>query len=86
MGKELSFQYMINANNISFEEPVFTPAEMAEKLGISIQTINRWDRNGEFVAKRIKPSGKSVYRYYTETQYKDFVNSDAYFNMNHIKK
>lgn len=85
MGKELSFKYMIDINNISFDEPVFTPSEISEKLGVSIQTINRWDRNGEFVAKRIKPNGKNVYRYYTETQYVEFVNSNKYLNMNHIK-
>ena len=43
--------------------------EMAEKLGVSIKTLQRWDNAGKLKAKRT-PSNQ---RYYTEDQYLDYM-------------
>lgn len=45
--------------------------EMAKRLGISIKTLQRWDRDGILVAKRT-PTDR---RYYTEDQYLEYVGS-----------
>lgn len=43
--------------------------EMAEKLGVSIKTLQRWDNTGKLPARRT-PSNQ---RYYTEDQYFDYM-------------
>ena len=43
--------------------------EMAEKLGVSIKTLQRWDNASKLKAKRT-PSNQ---RYYTEDQYLDYM-------------
>lgn len=43
--------------------------DMADKLGVSIKTLQRWDREGILVAKRT-PTNR---RYYTEDQYLSYV-------------
>ena len=43
--------------------------EMAQKLGVSIKTLQRWDNSGKLKAKRT-PSG---HRYYTEDQYLSYI-------------
>ena len=43
--------------------------DMADRLGISIKTLQRWDREGILVAKRT-PTNR---RYYTEEQYLSYV-------------
>lgn len=43
--------------------------EMAEKLGVSVKTLQRWDNAGKLKAKRT-PSNQ---RYYTEDQYLDYM-------------
>ena len=47
---------------------------VAEMLGVSIQTLRRWDDDGSFKSHR---SGELSYRYYTEDQIEDFL-SDNY--------
>lgn len=42
---------------------------MAEKLGVSIKTLQRWDNNNKLKARRT-PSNQ---RYYTEDQYLDYM-------------
>lgn len=44
--------------------------DMANRLGVSIKTLQRWDREGILVAKRT-PTNR---RYYTEDQYLSYVN------------
>ena len=44
---------------------------MAKRLGVSIKTLQRWDREGVLVAKRT-PTNR---RYYTEDQYLEYVGS-----------
>lgn len=41
---------------------IYKPAEMAVLLGVCVKTLQRWDLNGKFPAKR-SPSGR---RYYTQ--------------------
>lgn len=43
--------------------------DMADRLGVSIKTLQRWDREGILVAKRT-PTNR---RYYTEEQYLSYV-------------
>ena len=43
--------------------------EMAKRLGVSIKTLQRWDREGILVAKRT-PTDR---RYYTEDQYLEYI-------------
>lgn len=48
---------------------VYKIHEMAEKLGVSIKTLQRWDNTGKLSARRT-PSNQ---RYYTEDQYLDYM-------------
>ena len=48
---------------------VYRIHEMAEKLGVSIKTLQRWDNTGKLRARRT-PSNQ---RYYTEEQYLDYM-------------
>lgn len=43
--------------------------EMAKRLGVSIKTLQRWDREGILVAKRT-PTDR---RYYTKDQYLEYI-------------
>lgn len=45
--------------------------EMAKRLGVSIKTLQRWDRDEILVAKRT-PTDR---RYYTEDQYLEYIGS-----------
>lgn len=45
------------------------PAEAAKKLGISVKTLQRWDKDGVLVAQRL-PTGR---RTYTEESLKDLI-------------
>ena len=48
---------------------VYRIHEMAEKLGVSVKTLQRWDNAGKLPARRT-PSNQ---RYYTEDQYLDYI-------------
>lgn len=48
---------------------VYRIHEMAEKLGVSVKTLQRWDNTGKLKARRT-PSNQ---RYYTEDQYLDYM-------------
>lgn len=48
---------------------VYRIHEMAEKLGVSVKTLQRWDNTGKLPASRT-PSNQ---RYYTEDQYLDYI-------------
>lgn len=45
------------------------PNEMAKRLGVTVRTLQEWDRNGKFTAHR-SPTNR---RYYTEEQYRDYL-------------
>ncbi|HWL26497.1 MAG TPA: IS607 family transposase [Ureibacillus sp.] len=50
-------------------EKIYKPKEFASMLGISVITLQRWDKEGKFIAYR-NPKGR---RYYTETQYREYM-------------
>ena len=45
--------------------------DIAKRLGVSVKTLQRWDREGILVAKR-NPNNR---RYYTEDQYLEYIGS-----------
>ena len=47
--------------------------DMAKRLGVSVKTLQRWDREGILVAKR-NPNNR---RYYTEDQYLEYIGSSC---------
>ena len=49
---------------------VYKPQEFSKMLGVSISTLQRWDRDGVFVAHRT-PTGR---RFYTQEDYEKFMN------------
>lgn len=58
------------------------PKEMAQRLGVSISTLQRWDREGVLKAYR-NPKNR---RYYTEEQYLDYIGiSDDEKRLHHNK-
>lgn len=63
---------------------VYTPVEFAEKIGVSVQSVNRWDRSKQVIANRIQRNNRT-YKYYTQEQLDEFLKSDMYFNLNHVK-
>jgi len=52
----------------------YTIGEMSKKLGVSIRTLQNWDRNNKLKAQR-NPSGR---RYYTHEQYLDTSGKEKY--------
>lgn len=48
-------------------EKIYKPSEMATLLGVSLRTLQRWDKVGDLPARRY-PSGR---RYYTEAELKE---------------
>ena len=47
--------------------------DMAKRLGVSVKTLQRWDREGILIAKR-NPNNR---RYYTEDQYLEYIGSST---------
>lgn len=52
---------------------VLKPKEMAERLGVTVRTLQEWDRKGIFLAHRT-PTNK---RYYTEQDYLKYINNNS---------
>lgn len=74
----------ITVHDIFPDENIFTMAEFGEKLGVSLQTVNRWHNSG-FLKSKVVVYNNRKYRYYTFEQYSDFVNSEKYENLSHVK-
>lgn len=70
--------------DIPGESVVFTVAEFAERVGLSVQSIERMDRSGALRANRVVINNRT-YRYYTEKQCVDFMQSDVYFGLSCVK-
>ena len=51
-------------------EKTYNVSEAAEKIGVSVKTLQRWDREGKLTANRT-PSNR---RYYTEKQLSEILN------------
>ena len=49
----------------------YTPKEFAKLIGVSVRTLQRWDDNGIFKARR-SPTGR---RYYIQDQYDEYIKS-----------
>lgn len=49
----------------------FKPKDFAEKIGVSVSTLQRWDREGILPAKRT-PTDR---RYYTQADLEDYFRS-----------
>lgn len=47
----------------------YKPQEFAEMIGVSVKTLQRWDREGKLIAQRT-PTDR---RYYTHKQYVDYM-------------
>lgn len=48
---------------------IYKPKEFAELLGVSVRTLQRWDKKGLLVAYRT-PTDR---RYYTHEQYLEYI-------------
>lgn len=66
------------------DEVVYTLQELSDRTGVSVQTLHRWDRSGKFIAMRCEYHNRS-YKYYTEEQLNQLVESDLYLEMPMIK-
>lgn len=53
-------------------EKTYNVSEAAEKLGVSVKTLQRWDREGKLVASRTV----SNRRYYTESQLAEIMEGE----------
>ena len=51
------------------EGKIYKPKEFAELLGVSVRTLQRWDKKGLLVAYRT-PTDR---RYYTHEQYLEYI-------------
>lgn len=51
----------------------YKPQEFAEMIGVSVKTLQRWDRDGKLKAFRT-PTDR---RYYTHKQYVDYMGNDT---------
>ena len=56
-----------NGMEVDFMEKNYNISEAAKKIGVSVKTLQRWDREGKLVANRT-PSNR---RYYTDSQLKE---------------
>lgn len=52
------------------EGKIYKPKEFAKLLGVSVRTLQRWDKKGLLVAHRT-PTDR---RYYTYEQYLEYIN------------
>ena len=52
------------------ESKIYKPKEFAKLLGVSVRTLQRWDKKGLLVAYRT-PTDR---RYYTYEQYLEYIN------------
>jgi len=50
----------------------YKPQEFAKMIGVSVKTLQRWDRDGQLTAHRT-PTNR---RYYTHSQYVDYLGLD----------
>ena len=53
-------------------EKIYNVSEASEKIGVSVKTLQRWDRDGKLVASRT-PSNR---RYYTDEQLKEAISGN----------
>lgn len=69
MWKEVVY-YLQKVNMEVNSMTMIKPSDMAARLGVTVRTLQEWDRKGKFIAHR-SPTNR---RYYTEDQYQDYIN------------
>ena len=74
----------ITVHDLNIGDDIYTVQEFSVETGVSVQSLNRFDRNGKFVSKRIVHNNRT-YRYYTKTQLYDFLDSELYKSLPMIK-
>ena len=53
-------------------EKTYNVSEAAKKIGVSVKTLQRWDRDGKLVSRRTP----SNIRFYTESQLREILNME----------
>ena len=53
--------------------PAYSPAQFSKMIGKSVPTLQRWDREGTFIANRNSKNR----RYYTHDQYLEYIGAKA---------
>ncbi|AUR93507.1 HTH family regulatory protein [Vibrio phage 1.187.O._10N.286.49.F1] len=53
---------------------IYKPSEFAQKIGVSVKTLQRWDNSGKFKARRT-PTNR---RYYTEDDLRNYYEQSMY--------
>ena len=51
------------------EEKIYKPKKFAEMVGVTVRTLQRWDKEGILIARRT-PTNR---RYYTHQDYLDYM-------------
>jgi DNA-binding transcriptional regulator YiaG len=59
----------VSAKRKAFFMEIYTTSEFAKKIGVSVSTLRRWDKDGILIAHR-KPSGR---RFYMQDQYEEYI-------------
>lgn len=61
---------------------IYKPKEFAEKIGVTVRTLQQWDRDDKLIANR-NPKDR---RYYTHQQYIDYIDdtNDVHIDVNDI--
>lgn len=57
-------------------DTIYKPKEFAEKLGVSVKTLQRWDNDGTLIANRTLGNR----RYYTHKQYLEYKGLTSHIN------
>lgn len=61
-------------------DTIYKPKEFAEKLGISVKTLQRWDNDGTLIANRTLGNR----RYYTHNQYLEYKGLTSSINTKRV--
>lgn len=74
----------ITVHDLDLKEPIYTIQEASEYTGCSIQSLNRWHRNGSFISMFVEANNRK-YRYYTKDMLDTFMQSEFYKSLPMIK-
>lgn len=61
-------------------DTIYKPKEFAEKLGVSVKTLQRWDNDGTLIANRTLGNR----RYYTHNQYLEYKGLTSSINTKRV--
>lgn len=74
------YKYLFTIKRVYNMNNIYTVSEFAEMIGKSVNTLQRWDRDGLLKAYR-SPSNR---RYYTRQQYLEYIGVKGYANENKV--